>query len=345
MNKVTLNLNASSLPYTNCIKRWYLTTVSGYRERQFGAALVYGLSIHKFVDLMYKTRGHTPTAREAMLRVFRQPKWDNKKSIHLSDERHLTITAYNLWEFYVQQDSTYDLLMINQKCWACNGSGVDDVDQEVGKSPVVTPCSKCEGTGNIVAPATEVDFSFKYYEDEFIIVNMCGTIDKVGKIRNGCGAVGDWKNTSDHNPDAYLEAYERSAQLRFYLLALKVMARLHPETILGQLGSQQCGAFIDGIFLRPKPMDNIYKRSEVYQYKGLDIFESMLQDKIQKFSNAIRDGKQLQQEGLVNGACRGGKYACPYVNVCANDGPVEKLLLTRDFIQTPYDPLRFHDAI
>ena len=219
--KQQVYINSSSLKYATCPLAWKRVILDGYHEGISSAKIVYGSSVHKFLEVMYKT-GSLQQARDAALLVFRVPKIDDRKSVHMSDERHMLNTCFDVWSNYVnRKNEEFELMALP------DGS-----------------------------PAVEVTFSLPYYQDDNIEVSLCGTIDKIGKFKDGVFAIGDWKTTSTYDTGKYLASYSMSPQLRFYRLALTVMGRLHPESLLGQIGNSPVGCFIDGIFLKPKSIIN-----------------------------------------------------------------------------------------
>lgn len=306
MNKLQININASSLPSSACMLSWYRTIVQGYVEPRMNVKMVYGVAFHLYQHTMYQT-GNMTLAKDLALASFRQDKTSTDKDADwYRDEGHFNWTCFDVWSNYAKMDSTFQLLL------------------------------KPDGK-----PATEVTFSIPYYEDAYIIVNLCGTIDKIGKIKGGGYAIGDWKTTASWDEKAYLRDYDMKSQLRFYLLSLKLMNRHFPESQLGKIGLGDTGAFIDGVFLKEKQLDLAVKRSDVFQFgKDLELFERGLVRRIKQFSQAIQDGDVLLKEGIVLNTCERKYFKCPFFQVCrANNPAIEELVMTRDFVQRTYDPL------
>lgn len=307
--KTVINLNASSLRDSSCLLAWHRKVVEGYRAPRNSCDIVYGTAVHKFIDTMFKTSGNLAAARDAALLAFRVPKFDKPKKLHMSDERHMLSTCFNLWEDHLSKDTTFEVVRLP------NGQ-----------------------------PATECTFSFKYRETESCVVNLVGTIDTIGKIRGGCYAIRDFKTTSSWDSDNYLANYEMSSQLRFYVMALKLAAEREPDSVLGQIGKTQVGAFIDAIFIKPKSCDNVVERSEVFQFKDKDLaeFRAGIDDFVTEICEAERckETHPIKRQGIVTGCCEKKFGRCDFWNVCkTNDPTIAALLLKRDFVQQPYDPL------
>jgi len=306
--KQQIYINASSLKHSVCPLAWKRSIIDGYHDTHVSCKIVYGQAVHKFIDVMYETQD-LGAAKDAALLEFRVPKVDDRKSVHMSDEKHLLNTCFDVWHNYIlQKDEQFELMVLP------NGK-----------------------------PATEVTFSIPYYEDDTIEVSLCGTIDKIGKFKGGMYAIGDWKTTSNYDPAKYLSSYRMSPQLRFYRLALIVMGRKHPESLLGTIGNSTIGCFIDGIFLKPKSIDNVIIRSEVFQYKDMDQFEAGLIHNIKSLSGYIK-ADTFPKLGIINGMCEQKFGKCSFYHACSADNDkIANLILQRDFSQRHYDPLHRKD--
>jgi hypothetical protein len=353
MSKININIDSTSLSHSTCILDFYGTvvgslddsglSVGGYREKLSGPELVYGIGLHKFVDIAYKTGGNLQIARKQALKLFNDIPTKETKKAYLRDPGHLTTVCYNLWTDYVMEEDNFQLLELDLPCWVCKGTGVVADEQ---------PCSHCSGQKTLLQPATEVTFSIRYYEDDYIIVNLCGTIDKIGKFKNGCYAIGDWKTTSTWDNRGYFQQYELSRQLRMYSLALKLMAAIHPDSVLGQLGRTQVGCFIDAVFLDKDPNKTEFIRSDVIPIKPheLDAFQLTLDDKIKQLSQAIKTG-YIPKEGIINGSCikwqsvsEKNFVKCWRWDACKSPDNVAEVLLKRDFNRVTFDPLKYNEV-
>lgn len=306
-DKIQVNLSSTALGQSGCILRFHRTVIDGYKEIP-SAKIVYGVAVHKFIDTMYKTGGDMGAGFNAMKKAFALQKEPETKSAHIMEERHVMNTCQSLWFGFCADDSTFEIIQMD------------------GKS------------------LTEQTFSIPYYEDDYIQVNLCGTIDKIGQFKGGCFAIGDWKTTSySYKPEGYFRRYELSRQTRFYTLACKLMAQREPDSTLGRIGATHMGAFIDGIFLKPNANDNVVQRSEVFQYRESELneFQQTVDDFIRKLSNHVRTG-YLPKEGIVNGSCE-GKYECQYWNVCKNREPISTMILNKEFKRVPFNPLDYNE--
>lgn len=310
--KLEILISSTALGSSACILKFYRTVIQGYKTIP-SAKIVYGIAVHKFIDTMYQSGGNIKLARDAMQKAFNIPKEEEFKSKHMMDEKHCMTTCLNLWTTYIEQDATFDVLMLGGK------------------------------------PATEITFKILYHETDTIRVFLCGTLDTLGQVKGGCFAIRDWKTTSSPSDKPwdftnYFRTYERSRQLRFYTLACKLMAEREPDSTLGKMGATRMGAFIDAIFIRSNPNDNVVKRSEVFQYKDEEIsaFRSLLNAFIAKLVSAVK-ANSFPQEGLINGSCGYGNMTCGFWAPCNVAPHIAEILLKRDFKQVPYNPANYND--
>ncbi len=308
MSKLEINLSSTAFGWSACVKHLHNRVVVGYKEIAAEARLVYGIAVHKYIDTMYKTKCDVGAATKAAKKAFSMAKVDDRKAMHLSDERHLLSTCMWIWSHWIENDSTFEVLMLNNE------------------------------------PASEITFSIKIYEDEFIIVYLKGTLDILGQFKGGCFAVKDWKTTSNWDTKNYFTQYEMSKQLRVYTLACKTMAELEPDSVLGKIGATKMGAVIDAIFLKPNSNENVIERSTVYQFPNEDIaaFKQTIIDYCVRLSGYIQRN-EFPKEGILNGACDGKWGKCAFWNVCKNNDMIGGLILKRDFRIAPFDPANYND--
>jgi len=307
--KTEINLSSSALGHAGCMLNLYRTVVEGYKEKASNSCLVYGTALHKFIDVMYKTGGHIPTAREEAVKVFTSiPMLDDRKSLHLSDVNHMTSVALFAWQLCVLPDKEFKILELNGK------------------------------------PASELTFSIPFYEDEYVKINWCGTLDRLGKIENGIYIIKDWKTTSSWDKKEYFTQFEMSRQPLGYVLALRLMHELYPDSALGKIGATSVGAQFDGVFIKPAINDVTFVKSPVYQYpkERVQEFRDLLTEKCKQLSISIQGGVQ-NKEGLINGSCQGKWGKCLFWNVCQHPKNVADILLARDFNKKPFNPLAYNE--
>jgi hypothetical protein len=251
---------------------------------------------------------------------------------YLDNLKHMEMVCYRAWTEQVEVDEEFKAIEVEQDCWCCKGA-IEGAT-----------CTKCNGTKKIVGPATELTFKIKYYEDDYIIVWLCGTIDTLG-LRHNLFCIRDWKTTGAWKAREYLDSYAMSRQLRIYNLAPKLVQAIAPDSTIGQLAKGKMGSFIDAVFLKPKVQDCEFGRSQIFMFEQWEIDEIRrgLDLQCKKLSEVARTG-ELPREGILTGGCvkQFGKN-CEYWHVCRHQGHVRQAILKRDFKQTIYDPLNFRD--
>lgn len=318
--KKLLLFNASALKEMICPQRAKYTILNGYKEPEIWNDTFYGTCYHKYQSVFAESNNNFAKAMKAAELLWRSI--ENKLSIRkvgygkdkaFLNLQHLRATCV---DHYDKVFPTEDFII--QKC-----SSICD-DDKVAENPLV-----------------ELKFHVPYYSDDEIDVVLTGTIDKLGKFKNGAWAIGDYKTTSSWDWRDYLERYALNAQLRFYLLLLKCYASMYPSSIFAEIcKTNQVGAFIDGVFLsNTKPSE--FRRGQVHFFKDEDMnqFESMLTKVICEVVDAYKNPEVKSTKlGILNGACNNiyGKK-CPYWNACA--APNETIaghILKNNFHQSEY---------
>lgn len=308
-DKLIIRLSQSALSTSGCILNFYRTVIEGYKKTP-KASIVYGSAVHKFFDVMFKTDSNLVMAVSASKKTFAIEKEFEEKKPWLSEERHMLSTCSRVWADYISEDSSYEVIKIND-----------------------IPCS-------------EFNFSIKYYEDDYIIVYLEGTLDNLGQIKGGCYAIRDFKTTGAWNSKEYFKRYELSKQLMFYCMICKMYAETEPESTLGKIGATKMGAFITGIFIKEKHDEIEVIKSDVFSYsdKQLADFRRSVDWFIGKISRYIQMNECNQKEGILNGTCERKWGYCDYFNICKTNEQVGQLILKRDFKVVPFNPLAYEGA-
>lgn len=319
MSKKIIRLAASSLKESACDYRLYMIVIEGYCDILPMNDTQYGTAVHKFISQMYLTGGNLMEAYKAAKIEFHKPSEPRDKKAYLT-EAHFTKTCFDYWQEFLQKDD-FELL-------------INDATN---------------------LPLVEVTFEIKIYEDENYIVYLNGTIDKIGKFKNGCYAIGDYKTTSSWDIKNYFTQYELSTQLLTYLYALKKMGEQHPQSILGHINQFPVGAFIDGIFLK-SAKETTFKRSEVFyldrkhKEELLAEYEKQLMIKATDLVKTVETGFMPSKNGLLNGACANGYGTsspmgalCRFFQVCAcKDDIARAHVLKNNFQKKEYHPLHYN---
>lgn len=304
--KRIIRIDASSLKSSACILSWYNIVVEGYKEEINSSDIEFGTAVHIFLQTMCKSGGNLATSMHESLDYFRTTKMTVKPMKKYLDEHHLAGVCIKYWTWLQQRDD-FEILLNNEN-----------------------------------VPTVEVTFSNKIYEDDNLIVLFEGTIDKLGKFKNGCFAFGDYKTTSFRDKEAFLGAFELSTQLKFYWLNLHIFATSNPDSLVAEICKNQVGAFIDGIFLQGKDLTE-FQRSRIFLFKKeqMDLYKLMLMDKIYRLIDLLKTNTIPEPEGMVTDTCTSG-WGCKFHVACgAPDSIATNHILKRNFIQSPYLPLLF----
>src|SRR5271169_4919163 len=113
--QIEINLDSTALGSSACILNLIKTLigelpddsspepiVGAYREKAMNIELLYGICVHAFIDTMFKTSGHYPTAQKKAKELFTTiPHNPNPKKLWMSDHKHLWITCQQTWTDYI----------------------------------------------------------------------------------------------------------------------------------------------------------------------------------------------------------------------------------------------------
>lgn len=303
--KTIVFINASALKQSSCFLRLFRVVAEGYRGLCNFNDVEFGQAFHLFAKTMAETNGDLAASLAVARKYFKEtPMLINPKKKHLDDLRLCSV----LTEYWINKKKTDDF----------------EIFSADGK------------------PAVEVYFKNRYYEDEYFIVYLVGTIDKIGKFERGCNAIGDYKVTSAWDTNEFFLSHELGCQLRFYVFNLLLYARQNPDHFIAEIAKKPIGAFIEGIFLKSKDVTE-FKRSRIFFFdeEDLDEFRKMLDLVIGKILWHIREEKTPPREGILNGSCGGGFKLCNFYSVCNAPNEIAREHILRDcFKQEVYNPLR-----
>lgn len=309
MSKILLRVDASAIKESSCSRRFFWNVVSGYREKLNTNDVEFGSAFHEFIKVMKLNGGNYAEAIMAAVERFNVP-MEIKKDKQYLTAQYLQRLCIRYWDEYVKQDSFETL------------------------------------TGSDGKALVEEKFSFPYYADDQVEVALCGTIDDLCKHKHGTVALRDYKTTSVYKADQYLNGYLLSPQLLFYRLVVRLYARTYPTSLLGDLEKRNIACFIEGVFLRGATQPAEFKRSEVFFFPEQQIveFEQLLQQRIIRLVEDVKKNIVPIREGMINGACQTVYGHCKFFGACKQpDDIATNHMLSRYFIQRPYNPLTFGD--
>ena len=307
-NKLILQLNASALRESSCMLRLYRTVVEGYSAPHATNDVEYGSAFHLFVSTMKQTKGNLGLSLCAAQKRFSVPMIVKPQKKYM-DLVHLLKTCQDFWANFGAKDDFITM---------------DDVE---GK------------------PMTEVKFSWPYYCDDQVEVNIVGTVDDLCRHRrSGAYAIRDYKTTSSYDAIEYLRGYKLSPQLLTYRLIIRYYAKKYPESVFAEMERNGCLVFIDGVFIhgKDKPIEVIRSECEPIAEDKLVEYEKLLAKKVAELVAVVKDPSLLSRDGLLNGSCHTIYGHCKFFDACsAPDSIARDHVLRKNFVKKPYDPLNF----
>ena len=336
MSKIIVKVDASALRESACEWRFDAIVNQGWRSKELFNDTVYGTAVHKYLSRMEESGGQFDEAVRACLKIWRAGKFKIRdKKAHLN-ENHLINTCFDYWNYLQTKQREFSLIQNpNAKCWSCGGTGLD-----TPKTIEVVTCKVCEGKGTREQPVVEVKFSIPWEISENYEAYIEGTIDRVGKINNGCYCVRDYKTTSSWDSKKFLDGFSSSPQLKLYLWAVRKEAERENSPI-AQLKGQRIGAAIDGVFLKSSS-ETEFDSSRVFFFNEQqeEEFENLLEDKIDEIKSYALNIIAPRKTGKITGLCH-NLFSCRFHDVChALDEKVGKFVLLNNFEKRPYEPLK-----
>lgn len=306
-DKLIINVDASALKESACRRRLFLNVVMGYREATQYSDVEFGSAFHEFIKVMKETND-TACAILATKKRFDVPMKIKQKKQYMT-ETFLLNTCLHYWTNWLMQDQ-YETIKLDGK------------------------------------PMVEVKFSYPYYSDDVVEINLCGTIDDISLHKHGTFGLRDYKTTSLYDQSSYLSGYALSPQLMFYRMLISYYARSYPSSIFAEMDRRNVGCFIDAIFLAGKDKPPEYKRSEVFLFKPAQMleFEQLIHKRVMELVEDIKTYRDVlpPREGMINGACITIYGQCKFFAACLQEeNDLTMMMLNRQYIQRKYDPLSF----
>lgn len=300
-----IQIDSTLLRQSSCNFRLYLMIVAQKQAPMLYNDIEYGTAFHKFVATFTQTEGDLAVATREARDYFDSRKMSIRyKKQHLNTT-HLLRTCFDYQEF-AEKNSDFQVLR--------------DADNKA---------------------LVEVKFSIPFLSSEGIDILLCGTIDKIGKFKNGCYAIGDYKTTSTWDKDIFLSDFILSSQLYIYVYAFKRMCSMANNSAIQALSTQNVGCFVEGVFLSPNESTE-FKRSPIFfpKTEQLQEFEQSLLDISYRIIEMVKQKQVPPPNGILNGSCTSGKYRCNYFNVCASPDKVSQgHILRNQFVDKPWSPL------
>ena len=294
MSKRIIRIDASGIRgAAGCLRKLFLTVVSGYTSGKLLNDIEYGSAFHVFKQELYLT-SNAFAAFQAGSNYFRK--------------RELNDDGKPNDNFVIRKNKEW--LNLIHLCDTMTAY-VDLVGEKHEKDNL-TLLKRQDGV-----PRVEQTFEIPLHEDDEFIIFLVGTIDGVGQLRDGCHVIADTKTTATWDTKGYFAPYKMNPQIATYLWSVRW--HLKNKVGLSELEGKEVRAVIDGVFLS-KTNPTKFERSEAFRYTDnmLDDFEIGLMGIVNELIQHIRTGKIPYREGLVHDSC-GGKFkdVCPFFNACA----------------------------
>jgi hypothetical protein len=341
--KPTFYINASSLKISSCFRRFFWQVTQGYSDRTTSVDIVFGWGFHKFAQILDEEADPETGAYEHLIPKALQAAiayYDNTPNIYYKKHK-----MYLTKDYLIKVCMHYALV------------------QKKAENKLFTVARKDDGTA-----MTELKFVVPCYSCEDFDVMFAGTMDRIVKFRNGEHyAIRDYKTTAVYDEDEYLNNYILSPQLYFYVYCVKQLAALleacgQPNNIYSHVVSRPLSCIVDGIFLKGKDKEAIFKSSRPFLFKEdqLALFEVQLGKTVDRFvqtlqsvaarakgsSQSFEDGLEdalldyAPAEGVLNGACQTVYGMCKFAVPCGMpDDIATRGMLKNNFVKKPYNPV------
>lgn len=306
-DKPVIKLDASACKKSSCDRLLFFNVVEGLRqEHKQDISMHYGKAVHLFAETY-------PAQKDVMLSMTK---------------------AHEFFRSIKCDASTKEWLNINHLTSTC-AKMKDWIDADANAEYYINPVS-----GKL---ACEVRFAIPYRSYEHVDILLCGTIDKIVKMKRGASLIGDYKTTATYKVDDYFTQYRLDAQMMFYRFAMEWFAKNTKDNYLAEIGSQRLGAFIDGVFLA-KTKDTEIRRSSIMFYSDEDMtdFEQLLNTTCDKLAAWHKTQQWPSKQGMFNGSCTHLYGPCKYFGVCsAPDKVASEAMIKNYFTKKQYDPLSY----
>ncbi len=319
-----IQLDASALRHSHCGRRLYLT-LKGYRSKFLDASMEYGSALHVFLEAI--ALGKDPEeSKQLALSYYLEKQSDPMFKYKTSKVEYLNI-------LHLRRS-----LNVLEKEWSLGNilSG-----NTILKSP----------KGN---PMVESTFSIPFYKSGDVEILLCGTIDLLTATSgaNYLCVVSDYKSTASWDKKSYLSKYLWDPQLRMYQLAIKLQAKLQPDSIWREIWEgHRIGGRIVGLFHHPENTIAVQASDIMWLDRdGLNDFEQLL---TQQCMNIALDfqGKSENylpyRQGIFTATCE-GKFGgvesslCPFASACLQDDETAYAIINNGtFKIQQYEPLTF----
>jgi hypothetical protein len=314
INNRLFRVDATALGKSQCLRRLYLSVVEGWRSKIHSVEIEYGSAFHVFVEEYFKSKYNLVDSLAAAQEYFRVTPHIVKDRKDYLNINHLTLTCMQFHEEFTN-NPTSDLSKLHPVC-------IKEV------------------------PLIEKTFSIPYFIKQpgllgTYSIALTGTIDMIAQLESGLYVINDYKTTALKDQALYFRQYKLSGQLALYLYAIQYYAKQFPNSIYADMCKKRVAVAITGAFLDPKLPTQFKREIYFYTYRDMAEYKCMLEDKLQALSTHIADNILPFREGFLNGACQEKYSECMFYCGCSAPEGAMRDILRNNYVQVPYNPLKF----
>lgn len=317
--KPIVQINASSLKHSPCLRKYYLTVVEGYRHTSTTDSIEFGTAFHRFAQAFILSGGDKAVAMQTSHKYW----FDIEAS-----GRMIRAKGENLNIHYL---TTVCLAWCEAEGSRLLNSGKLILDPTNNNTPLV-----------------ELQFRIPFLSLDNADFVLAGTIDLPTRLADGVMCIEDYKTTGTWNVEEKLAEYGTSSQLLFYTNAIKLLAAMGGENNMWAQ-FHEVNARINGVFLRATKNQVEFQSSSIIKFTDLQYrtMNDMLSRLCHDLDASIGFNQLPPPQGIVNAFCVQGNYGakglCPFAGGCKWDDEERQRLSweAARLVRIPYNPLDY----
>lgn len=309
----TVNIDASSLSSADCFRKYfnsYVLNISTKGSTTFNDT-EYGNAIHVFFELLATSQNPMTSMSQANA-YFAGKRLKGmvfKEGKEWLNEEHLSAIMLR----YIQE---FDIT----KSWG----KYEYLQDNEGK------------------PLVEQTFDIVFYRSETLEVHLQGTIDEIVLAKEGYVVQQDFKTASSYLGWNW-NGHETKPQLKFYRLAIDLLAEQEGGEWFKELKQRRIGSRINGLKIVKEPKACEFGQSNIFFFEDeqLNTFRDWLFGMCLDINELLSTGDTPPPSGLFTDTC-GGKYgACSYIHACKTPRESIYLSMINNMPRSSYEPLNF----
>ncbi len=317
MNSRIVNIDASSLSSADCFRKWFNNYVLciNLRPNSTFNDTEYGNAIHVFFEDLALSQNPMSAMSKANS-YFANKRLQGmvfKDTKEWLDEQHLSTIMMR----YVQE---FDI----KKSW--------------GKYEYLY------GPDN--KPLVEQTFDIVFYKSETLEVHLQGTIDELVLAKEGYVVQQDFKTASSYLSWNW-NNHETKPQLKFYRLAIDLLAEQEGGEWFRELKERRIGSRINGLKIVKDPKACEFGQSNImfFEDEQLVAFRDWLVGLCGVINFYVTtEGTSPPPSGLFTDTCSGKFGPCPYIHACKTPRNSIYESMIANMPRSTYTPLNFRKA-